>query len=111
MWEQAIREDLTLPAQRRNRALQTLVCEVKEMARMGQHPNIVGFVGAHMDQNNSAEAFVVLEYSDGGCLQDVLTAKSKNGSPWRPPKATSFSWCAPTPCSRSTLEAQLPPLR
>mmetsp|Transcript_9817 Transcript_9817/g.24035 ORF Transcript_9817/g.24035 Transcript_9817/m.24035 type:complete len:492 (+) Transcript_9817:56-1531(+) len=90
----AIREDLTLPAQKRNRALQTLVCEVKAMSKMGTHPGIVGFVGANIDERNSAEAFILIEYMDGGCLRDVLAAQSKNGTPWRPPKATSFSWCA-----------------
>ncbi|KAJ1471912.1 kinase-like domain-containing protein, partial [Baffinella frigidus] len=59
-----------------------------------QHPNIVRFVGANIDENNSADPIMILEYMDGGCLQDVLEAKSKNGSPWRLPKATCAQLCA-----------------
>mmetsp|Transcript_64207 Transcript_64207/g.147126 ORF Transcript_64207/g.147126 Transcript_64207/m.147126 type:complete len:457 (+) Transcript_64207:69-1439(+) len=106
----AIREDLTLPAQKRNRALQTLVCEVKAMSKMGTHPGIVGFVGANIDERNSAEAFILIEYMDGGCLRDVLAAQSKNGTPWRPPKATSFSWCAQLCAALSFLHDRETPL-
>jgi serine/threonine protein kinase len=73
-----------------------MVSEIEQLSTIGQHPNIVGFVGANIDENNSADPIMILEYMDGGCLQDVLTAKSKNG-PWRPPKATSYSWYAPAP--------------
>ena len=64
---------------------------------VGQHPNVVGFVGANIDAMNFAEPIIVLEWLDGECLQDALTAKGKNGSSWRPPKETSFSWYAPIP--------------
>ncbi|KAJ1469650.1 kinase-like domain-containing protein, partial [Baffinella frigidus] len=91
---QAIREDLTVRTRERNRTLEDLVCEIDQLSKIGQHPNIVGFVGASIDENNFTEPVIVLEYMDGGCLHDVMAAKSKNGSSWRPPKETSFSWCA-----------------
>jgi hypothetical protein len=107
LWEQAIRQDLTVRARKeKNRALSDLVREIKQVSRMGEHPYTVGFVGANIDTSNPADSAIVHEYMDGGCLQDFLNAQSKNGIPWRPPKATSYSWYAPDPCSRSTLEAE-----
>ena len=81
------------------------MCEIDQLSKM-HHPNIIGFVGASIDERNPADTLIVLECMDGGCLQGVLDSKSKNGRPWRPPKATSFSWCKPNPCRRSTLETQ-----
>ena len=95
--EQVIRDDLTVRTRKRNRTLEDLVCEIDQLSKIGLHPNVVGFVGAYIDEGNFAEPIVVLEYMDGGCLQDVLAAKSKNGGSWRPPKETSFSWYTPTP--------------
>jgi len=105
VWEQAIREDLSERTRKeKSLALSDLVCEIDMLSKMRQHPCIVGFVGASIDETNPADTIIVLEYLDGGCLQDVLAAQSKNGIPWRPPKATSYSWYAPVACSRSTLE-------
>ena len=66
--------------------------EIEFLSKIGEHPYIVGFVGATIDKSNPTGTLIVLEYMEGGCLQDMLTAQSKNGSPWRPPKATSYSW-------------------
>ncbi|KAJ1484957.1 kinase-like domain-containing protein [Baffinella frigidus] len=85
-----VRDDLMLRTREGNRILEDLACEIDQLAKIGPHPNIVGFVGANIDA--SAEPVIVLEYMDGGCLQDVLAAKSKNGRSWRPPKETSISW-------------------
>jgi serine/threonine protein kinase len=92
-----IREDLTVRT--RDRTHEDLV-----------HPNIVGFFGTMapiIDESNADPVtMIVLEFMDGGCLQDVLT---KNGRSWRPPQETSFSWYAPAPMQsigRSTLEVQ-----
>jgi serine/threonine protein kinase len=85
------------------------VSEVDLLIKIGQHPTIVGFVGASIDESNPADTSIVLEYMDGGCLQDVMAAKSKNGSPWRPPKAKSYSWYAPVPCSQRD-KFQCPPM-
>jgi len=107
LWEQAIREDLAERTQKeQTRALSDLVCEIDQLSKMGKHPNIIGFFGASVDEDHPADTLIVLECMGGGCLQGVLADKSKNGKPWRPPKATSFSWCTPDPCSRSTLETQ-----
>ena len=95
--EQAIRDDLTVRTRKGNRTLEDLVCEIDQLSKIGLHPNVVGFVGAIIDETNFTEPIIVLEYVDGGCLQDVLATKSKNGGSWRPPKETSFSWYAPTP--------------
>ena len=106
LWEQMIRDDLTERTRKRNRNIQDMVSEIEQLSTMGQHPSIVGFIGASIDENNSADPMLIIEHMDGGCLQDVLEAKRKNGRPWRPPKATSYSWYAPAPLSRSTLEAE-----
>ena len=86
-WEQVVRGDL---AEGHNVATMDLVSEIELLPKIGHHPNVVGFVGACV----SDHPIMIFEYMDGGCLDDVLTAKRKNGSPWRPPKETSFSWCA-----------------
>ena len=96
LWEQAIREDLASRTQKeQTRALSDLVCEIDQLSKMGAHPNIIGFVGARVDEAHPADTLIVLECMDGGCLQGVLADRSKNGRAWRPPKATSFSWCTP----------------
>ncbi|KAJ1483509.1 kinase-like domain-containing protein, partial [Baffinella frigidus] len=84
----AIRKDLTEQMRNQNRTCQDMASEIDQLSTLGQHPNIVGFVGANIDTPH--DPILIIEYMDGGCLQDVLTAKSKNG-PWRPPKATSYS--------------------
>jgi hypothetical protein len=94
LWEQGIRADLTERTRKTNHTLQDLVYEIELLSKIGQHPNILGFVGANIDTPDAP--IIVLEYMDGGCVEDVLTAKSKNGL-WRPPKATSYSWYAPAP--------------
>ena len=96
LWEQAIRKDLATGTRKEKSCVRSdLVCEIDQMSKI-EHPYIVGFLGANIDES-TADTMIVLEYMDGGCLQDVLTAQRKNGSPWRPPKATSYSWYAPAP--------------
>ena len=98
LWGQAIREDLTTGTRKEKSSVRSdLVREIDQMSHnVGEHPYIVGFLGANIDES-TADTMIVLEYMDGGCLQDVLTAQSKSGSAWRPPKATSYSWYAPAP--------------
>jgi hypothetical protein len=42
---QTIRADLTVRTRERNRTLPDLISEIELMATIGEHPNIVGFVG------------------------------------------------------------------
>ena len=76
--------------------MEDLVSEIEQMSQIGKHPSVVGFVGANI-ASDSADPIILLEYLDGGCLQDAMDEKSKYGGPWRPPKETSSSWCALTP--------------
>ncbi|KAJ1482085.1 kinase-like domain-containing protein [Baffinella frigidus] len=102
-----IRADLTERTRKTNHTLQDLVYEIELLSKIGQHPNILGFVGANIDTPDAP--IIVLEYMDGGCVEDVLTAKSKNGL-WRPPKATSYSWCAQLCAALSFLHDRETPL-
>ncbi|KAJ1470043.1 kinase-like domain-containing protein, partial [Baffinella frigidus] len=105
-----IREDRT--RKEKNRSISDLVSEIALVSKLGAHPYIVGFVGASIDESNSAfsDPIMILEYMDGGCLQDVLEAQSNNGSPWRPPKATSYSWCTQLCAALSFLHRRDTPL-
>ncbi|KAJ1468655.1 kinase-like domain-containing protein [Baffinella frigidus] len=103
-----IRADLTERTRKTNHTLQDFVYEIDLLSKIGQHPNILGFVGANIDTPDAP--IIVLEYMDGGCVEDVLTAKSKNGSPWCPPKATSYSWCAQLCAALSFLHDRETPL-
>ena len=94
---QTISAELTERTRGWDRAIEDLVCEVEILPTIGKHPNILGFVGtaAHISDDPLASPTIVLEYMGGGCLEDLLATKRKNGKTWRPPKATSFSWYAP----------------
>ena len=94
---QTISAELTERTRGWDRAIEDLVCEIDILPTIGQHPNILGFVGsaAQISEDPLASPTIVLEYMGGGCLEDLLAVKRKNRKTWRPPKATSFSWYAP----------------
>jgi len=85
-----VRPDFTVRTLARNKTLEDILNEVKVMSLLGPHANIVGLVGMFLCGPDPA---IAMEYMDGGAMDEVLAAKRKGSTAWRPPKASSFSWC------------------
>lgn len=52
-----------------------LLDELKIMIYLGQHPNILGLVGAVTKHIGRGELYVCMEFCEHGCLLDVLKSR------------------------------------
>mmetsp|Transcript_42688 Transcript_42688/g.97102 ORF Transcript_42688/g.97102 Transcript_42688/m.97102 type:complete len:548 (+) Transcript_42688:268-1911(+) len=103
-----LRADQPEATRLRVHSLKDILHEAEIMANVGAHPHVLAFVGIFA---SSTDPFLVIEYMDGGSLDDVLKAKrDQKGKPWRPPKVTSFGWCFQLAAALHFLHDRITPL-